>query len=312
MRNINEIDINHLKDIIRETITEMLHTSGKLQNDKNINAGSLIKIFNIEDFKKWSSEVWDMLVLSYEDIGGLKSYRNYADFCKKHHIMEIVVDGSGRLLSCATFRRIEGSFKMVAIGCNQEEDGKLALQQIIQNAILNADLHYWAEVSGKIEHYFKKHNGFPMPNALASEILGVDSSQITLSKTDNVHYDRPIGVEGEIFTKMIFGIKSEDIYYKALQEVENYGSFMREVNSIKESIGDLTPRQAIYIIENIYRAHEEDGFNELIPSWHEALTKSVDVLKRIEHKTQTIEDYIDYGEYLLSDMQVLVLHTLKI
>lgn len=197
---------------------------------------------------------------------------------------------------------------MVAIGCNQTPNGKLALQQIVQNTIRNAHLLYWAEVSGAIEYYFKKHNGYAMPNDLAAEILQVDESQIQLSTTDKVHYDRPIGPRGEIYTKMIFGIKNISIYYKALKEVGNYSKFLEDTNKINESIKQYTPKQAIYIIENIYRAHEEDGFNELVPSWYEALTSSLETLRNIENKTQTIVDYIGYGEYLLEDMQLLELH----
>ena len=73
-----------------------------------------------------------------------------------------------------------------------------------------------------------------------------------------------------------------------------------------------TVKQAIYIIENIYRAHEEDGFNELIPSWHEALVKSLDTLKNVSEKDETVEDYIGYGEYLLEEMPLLTLNKLEL
>lgn len=182
--------------------------------------------------------------------------------------------------------------------------------QIIIDEYENSDLHYWAEVSGAIEYYFKKHNGYPMPNTLASEILNISESEIK-PLTDFVHYERPIGENREIFTKMIFGIKSEDIFQKAIKEVENYASFMREVNNITESTGHYTIKQTLFIIENIYRAHEEDGFNELIPSWHKALIDSLNVLNNTPNKNQTIYDYIQYGEYLLDDMQILKLHKLN-
>ena len=60
--------------------------------------------------------------------------------------------------------------------------------------ISKLEIHYWTEVSGIIEHYyFKKHNGFPIPNNMASKILGVPDSQITPSKKDMIHYNRVIG-----------------------------------------------------------------------------------------------------------------------
>lgn len=72
-----------------------------------------------------------------------------------------------------------------------------------------------------IERYFKKHNAYPIPNILASEMLKVPYAQITTSKKDML------------------------------------------LNSTKE-------------------------------------------------RTQTISDYIQYGEYLLDDMQLLKLHVLNI
>ena len=190
---------------------------------------------------------------------------------------------------------------------------KMLDEQIIQHTISELELHYWTEVSGAIEHYFKKHNGYPMPNTMASKILQVPEDQITLSKKDLVHYDRPIGPDKEIFTKMIFGIKSEEIFQEAMDAVENYYDFMNEVNKMVNESKETkySIKQAIYIIENLYRMHEEDGINELTTNWNDALRESMKALKSVKEKTQTIEDYIQYGEYLLSDMQVLTLNVIQ-
>ena len=296
-----------LKKIITETINNFFKTyinenNGTIPN-KNYNIGEIITLNN-DEFIKLSPSIWTILEESYENIGGIKTYKNFNDFCKKKPYVEVIVVNN-EILACATYRRVEGSFKMVSIGCNQTPEGKIALQQIIINNINRNDLHYWAEVSGAIEYYFKKHNGYPIPNTIASEVLQIDPSQIILSKTDDVHYDRPIGPQGEMFTKMIYGFKNEEIYKKAIAEVENYSKIMFEVNKINESSTKYSIKQAIYIIENIYRAHEEDGFNELIPSWYEALLESIKTLKTCGKTDDTINDYIEYGEYLLSDMQIL-------
>ena len=181
---------------------------------------------------------------------------------------------------------------------------------IIESIKRDVELQYYVEVSGAIEYLFRKHNGCLISNTLASDILQIDESHITLSKVDNVHYDRPIGLYNEVYTKMIFGIKNEEVFQKVIEEVENYGSFMKTVKQINESIDNLAIKQAIYIIENIYRAHEEDGYNELIPSWHEALIKSLKILREVPNKNETIEDYIGYCEYLLDDMQLLEMNIL--
>ena len=279
-----------------------------------VNVGDIKILSSKEEIDRYSNFVWDMLEKSYEHIGGLQSYRNYSDFKKKNHKILVVIDfNSATLLACATFRRIENSLKMTAIGCSQDDKGKLALQQIIQHTISELELHYWSEVSGAIEHYFKKHNGFPMPNTMAGKILQIPEKDITISNKDMVHYDRPIGKDREVFTKMIFGIKSDEIFQQAMNEVENYYDFMKEVNNmINESKQfKYSIKQSIYIIENLYRLHEENKVNELTPKWADALKESMKTLRK-STKNQTISDYIEYGEYLLSDMQILELNTINI
>lgn len=204
------------------------------------------------------------------------------------------------------YRKIGDSFKIVCDGCIQTETGKLALQQIIQDGIIRFDVHYWAEVSDAIEHYFKKYNGFPMPNSLASEILNISTEKVKLLN-DGVHYERPIGLNGIIYRKMIFGIKNDNIFKKVLESIENYADFMKTVNNVNESKNIYTVKQCIFIIENIYRAHEEDGFNEMPESWRKELVKCIDILKIQKNKTETISDYIKYGEYLLEEMPILKL-----
>ena len=279
-----------------------------------VNVGDIKILSSKEEIDRYSNFVWDMLEKSYEHIGGLQSYRNYSDFKKKNHKILVVIDfNSATLLACATFRRIENSLKMTAIGCSQDDKGKLALQQIIQHTISELELHYWSEVSGAIEHYFKKHNGFPMPNTMASKILQIPEKDITISNKDMVHYDRPIGKDREVFTKMIFGIKSDEIFQQAMNEVENYYDFMKEVNNMINESKEFkySIKQSIYIIENLYRLHEENKVNELTPKWADALKESMKTLRK-STKNQTISDYIEYGEYLLSDMQILELNTINI
>lgn len=180
--------------------------------------------------------------------------------------------------------------------------------------IYNTELYYCVEVSGIIEHYFKKHNGYPIPNTIASNILQVSDNLITLSKKDMFHYDRVIGQDGEKFTKMIYGIKSEEIFQEAMSDFEGNYDFMKEVNKMVNESKETkySVRQAIYIIENLYRMHEENTLNELIPKWHDALRDSMEVLYSTKERTQTISDYIEYGEYLLSDMQVLMLNVISL
>jgi len=300
-----------LHNVVKDSVIKIL--SEQEQGDLSINADSNLKVVFIEkkDIMPLSDFIWQMLVSSYENIGGLKTYRSKEDFLRKVKYAKIVYNNAD-IVACAIYRNMEGSYKMVAIGCNQEDIGKQGIQAIIKDDIEKFDYHFWAEVSGAIEHYFRKYNGYPMPNILAPEILSISSELIRPSKNDNVHYERQIS--DEWFEKMIYGAKSKEVYEAAIAAVEDYSKFMKEVNKINENSnmnGRYSVKQAMYIVENIYRAHEEDGYNELIPSWYEALNESMEVLLAAE-QTQTVVDYIEYCNYLLETMPVLQLHPLKI
>lgn len=301
--NLEKVVRSSLKRIIEEIETGNLSFNNN--NGINVEFIGRDKILSIIDI------IWDLLSISYENIGGLKTYKSKNQFAKIAKYAKIA-SCNGQIVACATYRKMEDSFKMVAIGCNQEEIGKEGLQSIIKDDILKVNYHFWAEVSGAIEHYFKKYNGYPMPNILASKILQISEDSIRPSTKDLVHYERLIA--DEWYEKMIFGIKSEEVFQEALRAVDDYSKFMREVNKINENTNNglkYTIKQAMYIIENIYRAHEEDGFNELVPSWYEALCEAKRTLVQSE-KTQTIEDYIEYCDYLLETMPILKLHTLSV
>lgn len=299
-----------LHRIINESVLKLLreYDAGTLNLDANTSLD--LKFIERDEILANSDDIWDMLVLSYEGIGGLKTYRSKQDFLKKVRYAKVVYYGD-ELVACAIYRNMEDSFKMVAIGCNQEEIGKQGIQAIIKDDIDKLDFHFWAEVSGAIEHYFRKYNGYPMPNMLASDILQISPEKIRLSNKDMVHYERVIA--DEWFEKMIYGAKSEDVFKAAMAAVDDYSTFMKEVNQITEDAGTdmvYTPKQAMYIIENIYRAHEEDGFNELVPSWYNALLKAKETLKRMK-PSRTVRDYLEYCNYLLETMPLLELHPLN-
>lgn len=311
-KNLDEI----IRRCLSETITEFLEQPSfaelsKINHGEPINSGEL-KWLTDEEFKNYATEIWDIFQLSYQNIGGLKSYRNFQDFLNKRHTAKVIFGNNGSILACATYRRMDDSLKMTAIGCNQTCDGKSAIQQHVQDDIINYQLMCWAEVSGAIEYFFNKYNGFPMPNFMAANILGINPKLITLSNNDDVHYERPIGPYGEKFTKMIFGFKSEEAYNEILKKIDDYEGFMNEINSIKEDSHNFkyTINQCYFIIDNIYRLHEEDNFNELLPSWFDALNECLSILKSvsIDNRTKSIDDYIYYTEYLLKDMTVLELN----
>ena len=169
------------------------------------------------------------------------------------------------------------------------------------------ECHVTVEVSGAIENYFKKHNGYPLPNVMASEILGIPADRIKLCG-DKVHYERMIGSDGDWYTKMIFGIKDESIFNRILEIADNYEGFMKEVNELNESSMVYNVKQSMYIIDNVYRCNEEDEFNEMLPSWHQALLQSIRTLETAGTDENYIRRYIDTAYYLIEKMPVLTLN----
>lgn len=263
------------------------------------------------DIMPIADTLWKMLDMPYATFGGMKAFRSKNSFLKMVKYAKVVYHGDV-VVACAVYRRLEDRFKMVAIGCNQDYIGKEGLQAIVKDDMVKSDLHFWVEASGAIERYFKKYNCYSMPSTVASKILNKREGLLRLLQTDKVHYERIVAEEW--FEKMIFGVNDEEIIQKVLGDVEDYSQFMKSAIMLSEDNDaglKYNLKQAYYIIDNIYRSHFEDGFNEMVPSWSAALHEAKRTLEAAEH-TETIDDYIEYCEYLLHTLPPLELHALNI
>lgn len=85
---------------------------------------------------------------------------------------------------------------------------------------------------------------------------------------------------------------------------------MKEVNNLVTESNPMhyNVKQAMYIIDNVYRCNEEDDINEMLPSWYRAMMDSIHTLESIENKERYIERYIKTAYYLLEKMPVLTLN----
>ena len=119
-----------------------------------------------------------------------------------------------------------------------------------------------------------------------------------------------IGSDGDWYVKIILGLKDEATFNKILEIVDDYEGFMKEVNNLTEgsNYSHYNVKQAMYIIDNVYRCNEEDDINEMLPSWHQAIKQSIKTLESIENKEIYIERYIDTAYYLLEKMPILTLN----
>lgn len=176
------------------------------------------------------------------------------------------------------------------------------------------EYQYWVEVSETIEKYFRKGNACPVSNIVSLKWLDMKSNMVRLSNNDTNYYERFIA--GQWYEKAIWGLDSKEDFDAVITAIEEYSKFLKDVNQIdekdkkEENGGKYSLKQAIYIIENIYRENEENHFNELIPSWHQALQDSLKVLQTAE-PSRAIADYIDDCNYLFENMPLLQLHLIN-
>lgn len=288
---------NKIKEILKITLDKFI----KENTSKDDN--SIYKVTDKEEMSKYVNDVWNILDLSYKDVGGFKSARNPKDLLRTTNLMKLVII-DGEIVACATYREL-GGFKMHGIGCNQTDIGKHWVKEIIKDDISNFKGWYWAEVSDAIEYFFKKFNGYPIPNIYVEQLLGKEVKLLD----DGAHYIRKIGIDGTEYKKIIYGFRDKELYDKVMAEIENYADFMKKINQLGESFIRYPQNinNAIYIIENIYNLHYEDGFNELLPQWYDLLQKSLNELQGCGIADGTIKQYIETCEHLLQEMPVLEL-----
>lgn len=261
------------------------------------------KVSIIEDkneIKNYIQDIWNILTNSYKDKGGFKTAQTPNHLLKSIDLVKLVFNKT-TIVACATYRNLNG-FKMTGIGCIPNEIGKQGLESIIQHDINYFKDWYWAEVSDAVEHYFKKNNGYPIPNIYAPYILKKDIELID----DDIHYKREIGVDKLPYIKAIYGFPSKEMYDKVLSEINNYDNFRNRINKINESsnLYSKDVNKAITIIANIVDYHFEDGFNELTPYWYKCLLWAIEVLTQKPYKDK-FQTYIDKANQLLNEMPIL-------
>jgi hypothetical protein len=152
MKNI----YNTLKMIVHKILNGALE-SRKANDGMGISEvanGNVVFVTDGKGISKYSETAWQILTAYYKPLGGLKGYRSHDDFVDRGHAMKLVFM-DGQIIACATYRKVESSYKMVAIGCVQNSNGKATLESIVKDDIEKMGLHYFTEVSGAIEHFSK-------------------------------------------------------------------------------------------------------------------------------------------------------------
>lgn len=230
------------------------------------------------------AEMYKLLVDAYK--GNFLTARSAKDLLERSEEFKIARDSNGTIIACAAYRTSLGGNKMTSIGAKPgSQPGKEALKELIRSDIEPYDNWYWAEVSGPIEHYFKKLNGNPIPNAFAAIFLHKKPASLKLDE-DGVHYTREIGNDRVPYSKMIFGFKSKDLADEVMKSVENYEDFRIEVNKLEETLFGKSSRdvsqlrRACMTINAIESLRDEWQVNELLMTWRDSLMRAMREIER--------------------------------
>lgn len=144
-----------------------------------------VNVFTPEDKQKHMDELWQLLELTYAEIGGLMG-ASKNDLISAPGIWKLVRK-EGKIIAGILYRDLAGR-KIRLVLHNNSEQGKDWVKKIIKDDI--AFGRSWGEVSGALEKVMIKLGARPVSNLHAEEILG---KPVTDLHSDGYHYTRNVG-----------------------------------------------------------------------------------------------------------------------
>lgn len=244
-------------------------------------------IINKDFLKSRKHEIFDLVKKSYSEIGGFKGASTPRTLVKNTDLAKIVFDTDGKIVALSLYRTDVGGNKRFCSATNKQDPRyKEAHKAIIASDIEPYDGWYWAPVSGKNEHYFKKLGGNPIPNHIAVEMQNLSSDPSLELDPDGVHFSYLTKDNDPTrLVKMVFGFPSKVIYDKVMKVIEDYDSYRLSVNNtetyINEELTTLDKHheaQCVFI-SRLFDLHNHEDFNELTIKIKDDLDSSISSLK---------------------------------
>jgi len=280
---------------------------------ENINRNGLYD-FSKEEIGPYIDTIWRIMQDSYEELGGFKSYTDKEKMADKATLYTLYFRENNITAAAVYNSTTKNDFKMVGIGKSHQTEGDFNadVQEIIKRDIRNFNCFYWAEVSGVIEHWFKKHNGFPIPNHYVKEMIPNGRSVKSLSD-DGYHYIRLLGPHKTPTTKCVFGFRDSKILNEintefCTDEFQSYEDFRKYVNSSETNIQEESnilkyqqlPQKVSWAIGFIATLDEynNEGLNELTPYMIEAYNDALATLNAYSEEYSDACRYLEIGEGL--------------
>lgn len=255
------------------------------------------KIVDREDIAKVLPRILELIEISYHG-----QYYGKTDpklLVKSTSLVQAVFKDDV-IVACALCRRFQESHKISAICCDQTDLGKKALEAIIKENIINFKDWVWCETSKVVEHYYKKHHGYPIPNCYVATLLRKPAETISLS-VDGFHYKRKIGDQTEESEKVIFGFPNQATMDKVLAEV-GYEE-KRELFNLSKTIFESSKypeelEQASSFIIQLSDLYDENTLTELVPSLCADFDTAIQTMERYSSEYKWVADELDYAKEL--------------
>lgn len=238
---------------------------------------------------------------------------------------------NGKIVWGAVYNDYLGGQKLVGCGTvDGSPEHKAQLRDIIADDANNYSKWHWAEVSGPLEHWFKKYNGYPIPVEFIPTLL--DNRKEIIPLSDGAHYKRLLNGGIEI-TKIMYGFKDQTVFDNVTKEYENYYDFRFTINNsneIHESIEriaedyntktnvreprvddfDNNVKFAVHIMK-LFNKMINDGAYDLTGFMNSCLNWALSTLKTVQVQNKLIKKCIIIGETMVKYRTILKCNRFK-
>ena len=167
-------------------------------NEFKLISEKFINLWTKNDMNKFIDDIYNIMLLSYESIGGFLTANSPLELQNKCDLIKII-QRNGKISAVSCYKVNTSGRKLICGGTNGTDQGKNDLFMIIREDIKQIDRNAYSEVSGKLEHIYLKNGASPIPNYLVSEII---QKPIELDQ-DGFHYYRII--KGQKLKKILVG-----------------------------------------------------------------------------------------------------------
>ena len=299
----------YTKHQIVEAIKFWQRKLDEVDSSNSITDIEVVSISDKDQIAKLLPEVINLVNKTYEPIGGYYGTTDIECLVRTTSLAKIAKDTNGKLAVCAYYRNMHNSFKLQAYGNDGTQYGKDCVRAIIKSDVAPYTNWIWSEVSGAIEHYFKKVDGYPLPNSLVAEVLKKNPDDIELSK-DGFHYKRKIGKNNEATEKVVYGFPSQDVADRAMAsanyEIERHKLNMQLINEDEDGKKELSFDGACSFVDQLSDLYDDKGWRQLTPWLSALLDHSIEVIKKNTKQENWIQMTLDNALYLREHMDEIL------